>query len=186
MEEAQGVRALPRLAPAHGATRAPVVGGDPGPAHLGSCPVNPAFAVGVDVHEDQSFDQVREDELQGARGAMLNGKARCAQGSPPPAPLPTAQALHGADVALSWERWETCGKTAWPPWPRHRRPGLPVPPGAFTVAQPAPECQRQLFPMPQADSRYGATPGQPIPAPGSPQTWPARRLLPLHRSQSRT
>lgn len=35
-----------------------------GPAHLGSCPVNPAFAIGVDVHEDQSFDQVGEDELQ--------------------------------------------------------------------------------------------------------------------------
>lgn len=35
-----------------------------GPSHLGSCPVNPAFAVGVDVHKDQPFDQVREDELQ--------------------------------------------------------------------------------------------------------------------------
>lgn len=35
-----------------------------GPAHLGSCPVNPAFAIGVDVHKDQPFDQVREDELQ--------------------------------------------------------------------------------------------------------------------------
>ena len=38
--------------------------GGQGPAHLGSCPVNPAFAVGVDVHEDQSFNQVGEDELQ--------------------------------------------------------------------------------------------------------------------------
>lgn len=38
--------------------------GGRGPAHLGSCPVNPAFAIGVNVHEDQSFDQVGEDELQ--------------------------------------------------------------------------------------------------------------------------
>lgn len=35
-----------------------------GRAHLGSCPVNPAFAIGVDVHKDQPFDQVRENELQ--------------------------------------------------------------------------------------------------------------------------
>lgn len=42
----------------------PAPGVGQGPAHLGSCPVNPAFAIGVDVHEDQSFNQVREDELQ--------------------------------------------------------------------------------------------------------------------------
>lgn len=52
-----------------------------------------------------------------------NGRLR---GSPPPAPLATAQALHGVDMALSWEQWETCGKTAWLPWPRHCHPGPPA------------------------------------------------------------
>lgn len=54
----------------------PGLGGVWGHAHLGSCPVNPAFAVGVDVHEDQPFNQVREDELHQARGVMLSGKGQ--------------------------------------------------------------------------------------------------------------
>lgn len=54
----------------------PGLGGVWGRAHLGSCPVNPAFAVGVDVHEDQPFNQVREDELHQARGVMLSGKGQ--------------------------------------------------------------------------------------------------------------
>ena len=95
---------------------------------------------------------------------MLSGKGRCAQGSPPPAPLPTAQALHKADMALSWEGWETCGKTAGPPWPWHCLPSPPIPPRAFVAAQPAQGCQLLLFPVPWADSRYRqlrASPSQP-------------------------
>lgn len=40
-------------------------------AYLGGCPVNPAFAIGVNVHQDKPFDQVWEDQLQPNRHRLL-------------------------------------------------------------------------------------------------------------------
>lgn len=44
-------------------------------SHLGGSPVDPAFAVGVDVHQHQSLHQVREDKLrrEGRRGDGVQG-----------------------------------------------------------------------------------------------------------------
>lgn len=76
----------------------------------------------------------------------------------------TAQALHGADVTLSWEKWETCGKTAQTLWPWHCCPGSSNPPGTFAAAETAWRYQLLLFPMPWTDSRYKqlkSSPSQP-------------------------
>lgn len=33
--------------------------------HLAGCPVDPPFAIGVDVEQNQTLHQVREDQLNG-------------------------------------------------------------------------------------------------------------------------
>lgn len=36
-------------------------------SYLAGCPVDPAFAIGVDVEQNQPLDQVREDQLRAQR-----------------------------------------------------------------------------------------------------------------------
>lgn len=49
-------------------------------AHLGGGPVNPAFAVGVNIHQHQPFHQVREDELRGKEKGKLGHVVRSLRG----------------------------------------------------------------------------------------------------------
>lgn len=146
----------------------PGLGGVRGRAHLGSCPVNPAFAVGVDVHEDQPFNQVREDELHQARGVMLSGKGqRAHQHHCPPRGhrsqargIPGSPGIRGGtgQRGLTW--WDgrpgsAAAGTGLPSPLTTARPSWPAPLSrSLSSSTACPGRQLLLCPRPQAGRRH--------------------------------